>query len=190
MGAGARALLCPRLGFVVHGAARDTRSGRVAALGRLARGDGGEGHVRLYGAELFPPAPRGGPGGVSALCESPCAGQEMNWGTINRGSRNAERGTRNSRTNLSRRADVAAVPRSDFRVPRLLYRADALLALSTNPTATTVTAPITLCHSHETDGAPKFTTPTAAIPAIRPTNAPVARARGIMARRKTPRMEP
>src|SRR2546430_3945898 len=93
MGAGARALLCPRLGFVVHGAARDARSGRVAALGRLACGDGGEGHVRLYGAELFPPAPRGGPGGVSAVCESPCAGQEMNWGTIKRRTRNAERGT-------------------------------------------------------------------------------------------------
>src|SRR5207245_11506287 len=80
---------------------------------------------------------------------------------------------------------------SAFRLPRsAFYRGAILLALKTNPTATAVAAPITLCHSHETDGAPKFTTPTAAIPAIRPKNAPVARARGIMARRKTPSMDP
>src|SRR5438034_10891266 len=72
----------------------------------------------------------------------------------------------------------------------LVYRRELPRALSTNPSATTVTAPITLCQSHETDGAPKFTAATVAIPAIRPKNAPVARARGIMASRKTPRMEP
>src|SRR2546429_9579843 len=116
MGTGAWALLCPRLGFVVHGAARDTRSGRVAALGRLARGDGGEGHVRLYGAELFPPAPRGGPGGVSAVCESPCAGQEMNWGTIKRGTRNAERGTAGRTSRGGRTSRLFRVPTSPVRV--------------------------------------------------------------------------
>src|SRR5256885_113365 len=114
MGAGARALLCPRLGFVVHGAARDTRSGRVAALGRLAGGDGGEGHVRLYGAELFPPAPRGGPGGVSAVCESAGA-QEI------RHVRNAECGVRSGSGRSSRGTTLTLdIPHSAHRTPHLI----------------------------------------------------------------------
>ena len=56
------------------------------------------------------------------------------------------------------------------------------------PTITTVTAPITLCHKNETAGAPKLTAPTAAIPAIKPTNAPAARADGIIDKRNTPRI--
>src|SRR5919198_3441606 len=84
------------------------------------------------------------------------------------------------------------IPHSAFRTPHSAfdYRSEDRSVLRTKPTPTTVPAPITLCHSHDTDGAAKFTAPTAAIPAIRPRNAPVARARGIMARRKTPRMDP
>src|SRR5213080_3059354 len=108
MGAGARALLCPRLGFVVHGAARDARSGRVAALGRLARGDGGEGHVRLYGAELFPPTPRGGPGCVSAVCESAGAPEIRNV-------RNAECGVRSGSGRSSRGTTLTLDIRSEER---------------------------------------------------------------------------
>src|SRR5207253_9802926 len=101
MGAGTRALLCPRLGFVLHGAARDARSGRVAALGGPARGNGGEGDVRVHGAELFPAAARGYPGRLSAVCEPAGARQEVI-------TRKLERGT----VSLI----LFRVPRSDFRV--------------------------------------------------------------------------
>src|SRR5438132_141250 len=109
MGAGARALLCSRLGFVLHGAARDARSGRVAALGGPARGNGGEGDVRVHGAELFPAAARGYPGRLSAVCEPAGARQEVI-------TRNAEVGTRKDVLN--------SVPRSAFRLPRWLDRSE------------------------------------------------------------------
>src|SRR5688572_27040224 len=58
------------------------------------------------------------------------------------------------------------------------------------PTTTTVTAPTTLCQRKDTRGAPKFTVATAAMPAISPANAPRPFAFGIIASRKTPRMDP
>src|SRR5205814_1115806 len=67
---------------------------------------------------------------------------------------------------------------------------DGNTALSIIPTTKTVTAPITLCQRNETSGAPQFTAATAPMPQIKPTKAPTARARGIIASRKTPRIEP
>src|SRR2546423_6306868 len=189
MGAGARAVLRARLGFVVYRPARDARSGRRASLGGAARGDGGEGDVRVHGAELFPPAPRRCPRRLSTIRQPPRAWQEINCGFRIADCGFARPGSIGE-VSLRTRHPHGPIrnPQSAVRNPQSL--AQILLALSANPTATTVTAPITLCHSHETDGAPKVTTPTAAIPVIRPKNAPVARPRGIMARGKTPRIEP
>src|SRR6266581_3036093 len=84
----------------VHAAARDARCGRPAASGRPARGAGRQGHVRLHRVELLPPAARGCPRRLSAICQSPGVRQEI------------ERGT-----------DVfTSVPRPAFRLPRRLDR--------------------------------------------------------------------
>lgn len=61
---------------------------------------------------------------------------------------------------------------------------------TTRPTTTTVTAPMTFCHRKAICGSPKFTEATTVIPDRSPTKAPVARLAGIMARMKTPKMEP
>src|SRR5688572_9336213 len=62
--------------------------------------------------------------------------------------------------------------------------------LTTNPTITTTTAPITLCQRNAT-GVLKVVHATAPIPAINPTKAPFPVARGTPnARMKTPRIEP
>jgi hypothetical protein len=64
------------------------------------------------------------------------------------------------------------------------------MTLMASPTTTTTTAPITLCQRNATAGRPKFTAATADIPAMSPKNAPAGRARGPIASRKTPRIEP
>src|SRR5207249_11494115 len=58
------------------------------------------------------------------------------------------------------------------------------------PTTTTATVPTTLYQRKATEGAQCDTANTALMPAMSPTKAPVARARGSMANTNTPRIEP
>src|SRR4029453_3126520 len=77
---------------------------------------------------------------------------------------------------------------SDEHAQHRPYRFSSML--TARPTMTTVTAPMTLCHRNAMLVAPA-TQATAPIPATRPTNAPLAVARGNpTARMNTPRSEP